>query len=68
VYTGRVLGSEAFPKRLERKLRRGLRRRKPGPKAKPNQCLRVVSRYLDLEAEAIASRFLVIVMNQVEEK
>ncbi len=30
--TGRVLGDEKFPKRLEKKLGRILRRQKPGPK------------------------------------
>jgi len=30
--TGRPLGEEAFQKRLEEKLRRVLRRQKPGPK------------------------------------
>lgn len=30
--TGRVLGEDAFQKRLEKKLGRALRRQKPGPK------------------------------------
>jgi putative transposase len=34
--TGRVLGDEAFQKRLERKLGRVLRRQKPGPKPVPS--------------------------------
>jgi putative transposase len=35
--TGRVLGEEAFQKRLEKKLGRVLRRLKPGPKKPQTQ-------------------------------
>ena len=35
--TGRVLGDEAFQKRLEKKLGRLLRRQKPGRKKAPSQ-------------------------------
>ena len=35
--TGRPLGDDKFQKRLERKLGRVLRRRKPGPKKRPRK-------------------------------